>query len=154
VSGNLVFYAEEARVSTIQPATQLSLLSPSPLVAPTRIGTRVSYPIVSFFSGAGFLDLGLRRAGYKILWSCEYDRQICDTHDYAMEHYYRAEGLPGDVPYIECRGDIQKIKPLRVQKEAIGGLSKGEGFGVVGGPPCPDFSIGGKNRGGPEIMVA
>jgi DNA (cytosine-5)-methyltransferase 1 len=135
-------------MSAIQQATQLSLLSPSPLVASPRVGSRVSYPVVSFFSGAGFLDLGLRRAGHKILWSCEYDPQICDTHDYAMEHYYRAEGLPGDVPYIECRRDIQKIKPSKVQKEAIGSLSKGEEFGVVGGPPCPDFSIGGKNRGG------
>lgn len=135
-------------MSTIPQATQLSLLSPSPLVASPRVGYGVSYPIVSFFSGAGFLDLGLRRAGHKILWSCEYDPQICDTHDYAMEHYYRAEGLPGDVPYIECRGDIQKTKPSKIQKEAIGGLSKGEEFGVVGGPPCPDFSIGGKNRGG------
>src|SRR5262245_32987924 len=36
-------------------------------------------PAISLFSGAGGLDLGVERAGYRILTSVEYDRDSCET---------------------------------------------------------------------------
>ena len=36
--------------------------------------------IVSFFSGAGGLDLGFNKAGFNIEWANEYDREIWETY--------------------------------------------------------------------------
>ncbi len=36
--------------------------------------------IVSFFSGAGGLDLGFTRAGFDVIWANEYDRDIWETY--------------------------------------------------------------------------
>jgi len=35
--------------------------------------------LVSFFSGAGGLDLGFKKAGFDVLWANEYDREIWET---------------------------------------------------------------------------
>ena len=32
--------------------------------------------IVSFFSGAGGLDLGFQQAGFNVIWANEYDKEI------------------------------------------------------------------------------
>ncbi len=37
--------------------------------------------IVSFFSGAGGLDLGFEKAGFDIIWANEYDRTIWETYE-------------------------------------------------------------------------
>lgn len=36
--------------------------------------------IVSFFSGAGGLDLGFQQAGFDIIWANEYDKEIWETY--------------------------------------------------------------------------
>jgi DNA (cytosine-5)-methyltransferase 1 len=38
-----------------------------------------SYPIISFFSGAGGLDLGFHKAGFKTIYANEYDKTIYPT---------------------------------------------------------------------------
>ena len=35
--------------------------------------------IVSFFTGAGGLDLGFKKAGFNIVWANEYDKDIWQT---------------------------------------------------------------------------
>ena len=37
--------------------------------------------IVSFFSGAGGLDLGFQKAGFDIIWANEYDKEIWETYE-------------------------------------------------------------------------
>lgn len=37
--------------------------------------------IVSFFAGAGGLDLGFEKAGFDVVWSNEYDREIWETYE-------------------------------------------------------------------------
>ncbi len=37
--------------------------------------------IVSFFSGAGGLDLGFNKAGFNIEWANEYDKEIWETYE-------------------------------------------------------------------------
>ena len=36
-------------------------------------------PAISLFSGAGGLDLGVERAGYRITVALDYDRDSCET---------------------------------------------------------------------------
>ena len=104
-------------------------------------------PILSFFTGAGFLDLGLIMSGFPIVWSSEIDHDYCDAHDLGMSTYFAAQERCDSPPLITRRDDIQKIGPGSIRREAFGLRARGEVFGIIGGPPCPDFSVGGKNRG-------
>jgi DNA (cytosine-5)-methyltransferase 1 len=104
-------------------------------------------PLISFFTGGGFLDLGMIRAGFPIVWSLEVQKAFCDAHDHGMQTLFASQGIKGTAPTISCREDIRKKGPLAIRREALGTLQKGDDFGIVGGPPCPDFSVGGKNLG-------
>jgi DNA (cytosine-5)-methyltransferase 1 len=74
--------------------------------------------IVSLFSGAGGLDLGLIKAGHEIIWANDFDADSCET--------YRAN--IGD--HIIC-SDIAKIKIGEIPDCDV----------VVGGFPCQGFSL-------------
>ena len=37
--------------------------------------------LVSFFAGAGGLDLGFQKAGFDIIWANEYDKTIWETFE-------------------------------------------------------------------------
>jgi DNA (cytosine-5)-methyltransferase 1 len=104
-------------------------------------------PLVSFFTGGGFLDLGMTRAGFPVVWSLEVQKSFCDAHDYGMQTLFASQNIEGAVPTINCRDDIRKKGPGAIRREALGTLNRGDHFGMIGGPPCPDFSVGGKNRG-------
>ncbi len=47
---------------------------------------------------------------------------------------------------VSSRSSITDLRPGLVQFDAFSGPPP-ECFGVIGGPPCPDFSSGGKHRG-------
>lgn len=76
----------------------------------------------SLFSGIGGLDLGLERAGMRIVWQCEIDsycRQVLRKH----------------WPYIPCYEDVHKLEYAPAVDLICGGF------------PCQPVSIAGK-RGG------
>lgn len=125
-------------------AAQLELLQPlTVLVKPLE----QLPPLVSFFSGAGFFDLGLIRAGFHLVWSLEKDPKFCLAHDHGFKSYFDSITHCSKPPAITCLDDIQHKGPHAIKREAFGLSTAGDDFGIVGGPPCPDFSIGGKNRG-------
>jgi DNA (cytosine-5)-methyltransferase 1 len=43
---------------------------------------------------------------------------------------------------------IINVGPKEILRQAFGDGGRPTTFGFIGGPPCPDFSVGGKNRGG------
>lgn len=86
-------------------------------------------PAISLFSGAGGLDLGVERAGYRITVSLDHDRDSCET--------LRAN-FPG-VPVLV--GDIRQFTTEEILK--AGELAPGEAALLVGGPPCTPFSKSG-----------
>lgn len=96
----------------------------------------MNYPVVSLFSGAMGLDLGLKEAGLEILLSQDFNAAVGKTME-ANGHNH----VLGDIRELiendpHCRFILDKID---VEKEDI--------FAVVGGPPCQSFSTIGK-RGG------
>jgi len=97
-------------------------------------------PLLSFFTGAGFLDLGFLQAGFQVVWRNEYDTTVVEGYEFAMS----GMGLPATV---ENTRSITDIGPNEIADQAFNGLPRPAEFGVIGGPPCPDFSVGGKNRG-------
>lgn len=82
--------------------------------------------LLSLFSGCGGLDLGFKRAGFKISVANELDKNIFETFK---------ENHP-DTHLIE--GDIRKIF-----KNDITPYVEDEITGIIGGPPCQSWSEAG-----------
>jgi DNA (cytosine-5)-methyltransferase 1 len=103
--------------------------------------------IFSFFAGAGFLDLGFEKSGhYETLFVNEFHSPFMDIYKGSRE----AMGIEspmfgydvGDIGEYLTNKNLanlkRHLKDARARKELVG---------FIGGPPCPDFSIGGKNKG-------
>lgn len=105
--------------------------------------------IFSFFSGAGFLDLGFELSDFNIVYVSEIHSPFLAAYRYSRQclnlpspRYGYHEGQEADIINL-TRGETalrlgELIKDCRRMNELVG---------FIGGPPCPDFSIGGKNRG-------
>jgi len=78
----------------------------------------------SLFSGIGGLDLGLERAGMKVIWQCEIDE-------------YASKVLKKHWPDVPNLGDITKVDWKNVERPDL----------LCGGFPCQDISIAGKGAG-------
>ena len=81
--------------------------------------------LVTFFAGAGGLDLGFSLAGFDVIWANEYDKEIWETYEKNHKGVYLdkrsiTEILTDEVP--ECDG-------------------------IIGGPPCQSWSEAGALRG-------
>jgi DNA (cytosine-5)-methyltransferase 1 len=102
--------------------------------------------IFSFFAGAGFLDLGFEKAGFDVLYVNEIHRPFLDAYTHSRAQM--GIQLP---KFGVCQEDISSLaeksgrtKMLQLMKSA---RKTHQLIGFIGGPPCPDFSVGGKNRG-------
>ena len=107
---------------------------------------RKKISVFSFFSGIGILDLAFERNGYNIVFVNEYDPDFMQAYRNVRKQMKIAEPLYGHhnesaEKYTEESG--KKMLIDLVEKER----KKGNLVGFIGGPPCPDFSIAGKNAG-------
>jgi DNA (cytosine-5)-methyltransferase 1 len=102
--------------------------------------------IFSFFSGAGFLDLGFEKAGYEIGYVNEVHKPFLEAYKYSRQKMGMPQPLHG---YFE--GNIESCiageEAERVTRFVELAKRNKQLVGFIGGPPCPDFSVGGKNRG-------
>lgn len=105
-----------------------------------------SIPVISFFTGGGFLDLGFERAGFQIRWTNEFNPIFADLHDFAYTAWRRSFDPDAPEAKISSRVSIRNVKSPEVLSDCFGGTIP-RLFGVIGGPPCTDFSIGGVNAG-------
>jgi DNA (cytosine-5)-methyltransferase 1 len=81
--------------------------------------------IISLFSGAGGLDLGFEKAGFKTIWANEYDKEIWETFE---------KNFPNTI--------LDRRSILDIPSDEIP-----ETLGLIGGPPCQSWSEAGKSRG-------
>ncbi|MDD4854779.1 MAG: DNA cytosine methyltransferase [Sulfuricurvum sp.] len=81
--------------------------------------------ILSLFSGAGGLDLGFEKAGFKTIWANEYDNEIWETFEKNFPKTTLDRRSIANVPSIDIP----------------------EAIGLIGGPPCQSWSEAGKSRG-------
>lgn len=102
--------------------------------------------IFSFFSGIGFLDLGFEKAGFVSAFVNEFDPDFLHAYQYARKQMHIQPPLHG---YLQ--GSAESVlagKDANNFKKIFSAAQRsGSPVGFIGGPPCPDFSVGGKNRG-------
>ncbi|RXJ49609.1 DNA cytosine methyltransferase [Gelidibacter gilvus] len=81
--------------------------------------------IVSFFAGAGGLDLGFQQAGFNVVWANEYDKEIWETYEKNHPQTTLDKRSIMDIP----ADDVPECD------------------GIIGGPPCQSWSAAGAARG-------
>lgn len=103
--------------------------------------------IFSFFAGAGFLDLGFEKTGFfETLFANEYHKPFMDIYKGAREKIGIKSPRFGH--HVNDINDFLLEKNLTKLKTNLDNSKKDfKAVGFIGGPPCPDFSVGGKNRG-------
>lgn len=106
------------------------------------------FPVVSLFSGAGGLDIGLEESGFQTAVCIEYDADCRQTLRYNRPEWKLFEEevkIEKGIMKTRIPGDIRDIDVEELLKYA--GLKKGEVSLVVGGAPCQPFSNIGKKLG-------
>lgn len=101
--------------------------------------------IFSFFSGTGLLDTGFEDAGFQIVMANEYFAPFMEAYQYVRNNRGIQEPEFGT---IIC--DINEFldnRRLELEGRVNDLQREGKFVGFIGGPPCPDFSIAGKQRG-------
>lgn len=81
--------------------------------------------VISFFAGAGGLDLGFQKAGFNVIWANEFDKEIWET--YQKNHRYTI---------------LDKRSIIDISADEIP-----ECDGIIGGPPCQSWSEAGSLKG-------
>lgn len=100
-------------------------------------------PIISFFSGGGFLDIGFEEGGFDVCWTNEFNQVFADIYSSGITSWRQAKKRSAVTKaLISCTDSIRDLTPQIVVRQAFGPC-RPELFGVIGGPPCTDFSVGG-----------
>ena len=81
------------------------------------------FTAVSLFCGAGGLDMGFDRAGFKTIWANDMDANACKTH----QNWSKAT--------VVC-GDISKVDYATIPVSDV----------ILGGFPCQGFSLSGPRK--------
>ena len=92
--------------------------------------------VFSFFSGAGFLDLGFEMSSFRVSYVNEINTEFIEGYSHSRE----SMGLPQPEWGISS-GSVEDY--LSISKKRLAGwvkaAKKNALVGFVGGPPCPDF---------------
>lgn len=98
------------------------------------------YKVISLFSGALGLDIGLALTGrYELLAAVEKDPATCNT---IRANRSRGTLVDANLKIFEC--DIRDLDPVDVLSAC--GLKPGELDVLTAGPPCVSFSTAGRRR--------
>lgn len=107
-------------------------------------------PILSFFTGGGFLDMGFEQAGFNVVWTNEVNPVFAEMYNYGMTLWKKSLNPHEEDAKIVNKQSIDTISAAKIIQQAFPKGRPGF-FGIIGGPPCPDFSNGGKHYGGKGV---
>jgi len=92
--------------------------------------SKQSFKVISLFSGAMGLDIGLERAGFDVAFATDVSKSMVDT---IRKNF-------NNIPVFH--GDVRNLNPEDVLKAC--GLKRNQPFIVSGGPPCQPYSTAGR----------
>jgi len=93
---------------------------------------------ISLFTGAGGLDLGLERSGWKCLYGVDSDPEAVKTLEFNQGPDF------GEHALFEC-ADVRDLTGTEILAKM--GRKRGDIPLMAGGPPCQSWSSAGKQRG-------
>jgi DNA (cytosine-5)-methyltransferase 1 len=106
------------------------------------------FDILSLFTGGGFLDIGFFNNGFQVKEAIEIEKAFIYGHNSGLKNYFQYS----ENAYIKNKLVVNK--PIERQVDASDeeeinrlGIEHHNITGIVGGPPCQDYSTGGKNAG-------
>jgi DNA (cytosine-5)-methyltransferase 1 len=104
-------------------------------------------PLLSFFTGGGLLDLGFElEKRFEVVWTSEFNPHFAKLYAGGMTTY-RKRHTPGREPAtISHIGPVQELTDDVILEQAFP-TGKPKFFGIIGGPPCQDFSVNGQRAG-------
>lgn len=82
-----------------------------------------TFSVASLFAGAGGMDFGFERAGFKTIWANDIDKDSCRTH----QTWSDAKVIAGDIAKI----DLKDVPSVDI---------------ILGGFPCQGFSLAGPRK--------
>lgn len=102
-------------------------------------------PILSFYSGGGFLDMGFEQAGFEVIWTNENDPVFAQLHSAGITSWRKSKGngIKAEIFNTNSISDV----PAEVIIQQAFPKGKPRYFGMIGGPPCQDFSQMGNLKG-------
>lgn len=80
--------------------------------------------VAELFAGGGLMAVGLKSAGYNIVWANDFKKTPCEAY---------AHNIGAHI----IHGDITQIRPYTIPNVDV----------IAGGPPCQDFSVAGNGAG-------
>lgn len=101
-------------------------------VQPLKNRAGAGLKILSFFTGAGGLDLGFEQAGFETIYATDIDPRSCETLK-MNRGTFLSRGMKVE------HGDICSLDPATLARPVDL---------VIGGPPCQSFSASGRRAGG------
>jgi DNA (cytosine-5)-methyltransferase 1 len=110
-----------------------------------KISHSKDIPALSFFTGAGLLDMGFEQNGFEIVWSNENHPQFVELYAHGYTCWRRSRGIKKPAT-ISKNISIDTLDARSIRRQAFGSKVPAV-FGIVGGPPCQDFSFGGLHAG-------
>ena len=91
------------------------------------------------------MDLGFEKAGFDIVWSNEIDSDFSEIYSQGLTAWAKSEGIEKKFKIFNQKS-IENISSENIIKEAFNSNVPNI-FGMIGGPPCQDFSLNGKRKG-------
>lgn len=104
---------------------------------------KLAKSILSFFTGIGLLDMGFRAADFNVVWHNEINPDFITGFKFGHKKLY---GI-NDKELNLFEGSVEAVSRHSITSQIESGILKSNDFGIIGGPPCPDFSNAGKNLG-------
>lgn len=100
--------------------------------------------LYSFFSGIGLLDLGFEDEDYNVVFVNEIHEPFLNAYRFGRigrKDPFFGYDKSNTIDFLQ--GSLKRRLKSMVDKSR----RKGDIVGFIGGPPCPDFSVAGKNLG-------
>lgn len=102
--------------------------------------------IFSFFAGSGFLDLGFEMSGFDVRFVNEFHEPFLKAYKHSRECMHLP--IPKYGHHLGSIEDFVTGDKTATLKDFVNDAKNESLVGFIGGPPCPDFSIAGKQKGG------